>query len=64
MLLKLRFWEKEKAKFSVVTGFFSNIAWFAIDMTWKKNKTGLSIYDIDVLVIVAKPSIALTRSLF
>ena len=40
MLLKLQFTEKEKAILSTATGFFSNAAWFAINITWtKQNRT-------------------------
>ena len=55
MLLKPQFTEKEKAALSIVAGFFSNGAWFAINLTWTKH---------NVIVIVAKPSVVLTHLLF
>ena len=36
MLLKLQSPEKEKAMLLLVTGSFSNAAWFAINITWTK----------------------------
>ena len=40
VLLKLQSTGKEKATPSIVTEFFSNAVWFAINITWtKQNRT-------------------------
>ena len=40
MLLKLQFTEKEEATLSIATGFLSNAAWFAVNITGaKQNRT-------------------------
>ena len=50
VLVKPQFTEKEKATLSIVSGFFSNAAWFVISITWKKTTTELSMYNINLFI--------------
>ena len=44
MLSKLEFTEKGKAALPIATVFFSNAAWFAINVTWAKQNRTFYIY--------------------